>query len=274
MVQWTSLGNKIPVKFWDPANISNAFSPQINPVTISRTPGNVRKYVKTANGTSIISGDREYPPIEIKMTWDELDYADYQSLMLFTAIDPIVFADNNNQGYLGVFVIDKAGQVVGKTKNVWAIEAAFLVLGPYNGQTGSILNLTPPSIAIVQNTAGGYINGGTTAGYLWNTVFTPWGESLVGNATGVALTATSGTNTNSFSVSWAQPSSTYYVKSRLYWNSTNDPTTATLLTEVQAGQVGSFTVYTAYAQYSTVNPPTYTTAFTGYWTGSLWTQAS
>lgn len=269
MPTWTALGPKIPVKFWDPANTSNFFSPQINPVTISRTPGNVRKYVKTANGTSIISGDREYPPIEIKITWDELDYSDYLAISQFTAIDPIVFSDNNNQGYLGVFVIDKAGQVAGKTSNVWAVEAAFLVLAPYNGATGTINNLTPPSNWTFQvYTTGGYITSPNTF-YFWPTVFTPWGESTVGLGSGI--TATTGSN-NYFVLSWAQPSSPYFTKFRWYWNSTNDPTSATLLTEVQAGQIGSFTVYSNYVAYNTVNPPLYTTAFTGYWNGSLWTQ--
>lgn len=270
MVTWSSLGVKQAVKFWDPSNPANSFSPQINPLTVARTPGTVRKYIKTTNGTSVISGDREYPPLEIQLSWDQIDYQDYLGLAAFTAIDPIVFCDNNNQGYLGVLVIDKAGQVAGKTKNVWAIQAAFLVIGPYNGVTGTINNLAPPTLSVTNHNTGGYITASSTI-YLWPTVFTPWGESTVGSM--LTYSVPSGTNTNYGNISWTQPGNSYFTKLRLYWSSANNPANATLLTEVQAGQTGTFNLYSNYVAYSTTTPPTYTTAFTGYWMGALWQQA-
>lgn len=266
---WTDLQARQLVKFYDPANTSNSFSPKINPVQIIGKPGNVRKYTMTTNGTSVIQGGREYPPKEISLTWNMLDSADYEALRIMQFTNPLVYVDNNDFGYLGVLVIDSFEQVVNVSKKVYKVLASFLVLGPYNGQQTILTQLTPPTLSVnLSQTTGGYISSGTTL-YFYSTVTTPWGESTPSPA--LVYTAGTTTNTNLAVLTFSAPSSTWYRKTRIYWSTTNAPTAATLLTDCLAGQQPQFTVYTNYVAYSTLNPPTYGTAFTGRFDGGRFT---
>jgi hypothetical protein len=261
---WTSLGTVQRATFYDPANTSNTYTVQFNYKSMPIKPGSIRKYTMTTNGTSVIVGDREYPPQEIQLVWDQLDKSDFDALRAFTQISPIVFVDNNDNGWLGVLVIDNAAQVSGLTKNVWAIQASFLVIAPYQGRTRSINVLTAPTLTTTLN-AGGYIPNGTTL-YFWSTIWTPWGESTVSSVTSVTTAFA-----NQFiSLGWSAPTSPYFKKLRIYWNTTNNPTTATMLTEIQAGFSASFSVYGPYVPYSTITPPIYNTAFSGFWSGGIW----
>lgn len=270
-IKWTALGTKQAVSFYDPLNPGTVFNPQLNPLTQAFTPGNVRKYVKTTNGTSIITGDREYPPTEIKLIWSLIDKSDYDNLRYYTSLSPIVFVDNNNNGFLGVLVIDNAGQIAGKTSNVWSCQASFLVLAPYNGISTTITNVTPPTLSVaIQSTPAGFIPSGTTF-YVYPTIFTPWGESLVGST----LTVSSGgTNNASALITYSISATISYEKIRLYWNSTNNAATATFLTDIFPGGSNQFTIWGPYFQYSPAVPPTYGTAFYGYWDGGIWTQVT
>ncbi len=262
---WTSLGVRQLANFYDPANPANTYTVQFNYKAMPITPGNVRKYTQTVNGTSVIIGDREYPPVEIKLVWDQMDKADLDILRQFTIISPIVFVDNNDNGYLGVLVINTAQQVGGMTKNVWGVDASFLVIAPYQGNTRIINTLTPPTITPTISGSTGYIPNATTI-YFWATVFSSWGESLVGT---VATALSTGTN-QAFSLTWPAPVSPYAKKIRLYWYTANTPSLATMLTEVQAGFPASFTEFGPYVAYNSLNPPTYSTAFSGYFAGGLW----
>lgn len=266
MATWTNLGTVQRARFYDPNNTANTFTVQYNYKAMAVTPGNVRKYTQTVNGTSVIIGDREYPPTEIRITWDQMDKSDLDVIRQFTILSPIVFVDNNDNGYLGVLVIDNVAQVGGMTKNVWGVSASFLVIAPYQGTTRAINVLAAPAIANPSWVAG-YVPNGTTL-YYWSTAWTPWGESLVSSV--LTYTNSSG-GLQAPVITWTQPVSPYFKKARLYWNTTNTPASATMLTEVQAGFTGTFTAYGPYVAYNSINPPTFSTAFTGYWSGGLWT---
>lgn len=266
----TALQTRQLVSFYDPLNQgSTLFSPKLNPAVITRKPGSVRKYAKTINGTSVLKGQWEYPPTEILLTWNQIDQADYLSLAYFTSLSPVVFVDNNDKGFLGALVFDEADQIAGLSMNVWTVKASFLVIAPYNGNSTSINQLAPPTLTSSVVTPGGYVPASTTL-YVWPTVNTPWGESAVGSS--IALTAASA-NTY-FNVTWTNPTSTWYRYTSLYWNTANTAATATLLMQGLPAQSGSFTIYGAYQNYTTQNPPIYGTAFTGQWRGGSWVQSS
>ena len=259
------------VQFYDPANVGNTFTPKLNPVSVQRRPTNVRKYTQTTNSTAVILGDYEYPPKEISITWNQLDDTDFQALRLFTFISPIVFVDNNNQGFLGVLVIDEAEQLINVSLKVWMVKASFLVVSPYNGQSSNINSLANPTLSSAKTSSGGYITGAQTI-YVWNTVFTPTGESVPGTA--LTLTSLSGDANAYWTVSWTAPTSGWYRKTRLYWNSVNNSSSATMLGEVLAGLTQTWTIYTIYTAYNAINPQLYNQAFTGYWSGGLWVQTT
>jgi hypothetical protein len=263
---WSPLGPRKSVAFFDPLNPGVVFKPQNNPETEIVSPNSVRKYLPTTNGTSVIVGDREYPPKEIALTWTYLDAADLEGLRPYIATSPIVFVDNNDQGYLGVLIFDQVQQLPGKTFLIYTVKASFLVLGPYNGLLTNINSLTPPSMTTAL-ASGGYIPNATTL-YFWQTVFTPWGESAVSSAS----TVTTSSANQRITLSWTAPVNSWYRKSRIYWNTTASASTATLLTEVLAGWTPSFIAYSNYFAYSTVVPPSYTTAFTGYFGAGKWLQ--
>lgn len=269
---WTDLQTKQLVKFFDPAS-SSTFTPQINPTQQVNKPGNSRKYTMTTNTTSVIQGSREYPPKEISLTWNCMDASDFESLRVMQSINPIVYVDNNDVGYLGVLVFDSVEQLPNVSKKVYRVMASFLVLNPYNGQVTILNQLIPPTLSLAGSvqTTGGYIAGSTTL-YFWTTVTTPSGESLPSSTFSVATPA--GTNTNYFTLQFTAPTSAWYRKTRIYWNSTNSSVTSTLLAECLAGQPSTFKIYTAYLAYSTLGPPTYGTAFTGRWDGGKWTQTT
>jgi hypothetical protein len=102
--------------------------------------------------------------------------------------------------------------------------------------------------------------------YVWSTINTAWGESTPSTVQSFTTNAAN----QSININWTAPSSAYFKKLSLYWNSTNNVSTATLLTEVQAGFSNSFTLFGPYVAYNTKNPPTYNTAFSGYWAGGFW----
>lgn len=273
--KWTGLQPKQAITFFDPANTGNTFSPQLNPKTAAFTPGNVRKYINTTNGNSVIVGDREYPPMEIKMAWDELDSSDWELIKLYTGVSPVVFVDNNDNGFLGCFVIDQKGQVAGKQAKVYQVQASFLVISPYNGVNSSLNNVSAPTLSKVLATTGGYIPDSTDI-YVWATICTGQGESVPGPALHIT-TGSSGSNKNMATVSYTDPVDgdghhINYIKVRLYWNTTNNSTTATFLTDIMSSFSNSFPIYGQYQPYSNANPPLFGTAFTGYWTGGDWTQ--
>jgi hypothetical protein len=264
----TPLQTRQLVTFFDPLNTGNYFIPKLNPIQMIRKPNSVRKYTMTTNSTAVILGDYEYPPKEISITWNQIDDADFQSLREFTFISPITFVDNNDNGYLGVLVIDEAEQLANVTLKAWSVKASFLVVSPYDGITTTLPKLSNPSLSDTKTTSGGYITGAQTI-YVWNTVFTPTGESVPGTA--LTLTSTSGDTAAYFTVTWTAPTSGWYRKTRLYWNSVNTSTTATLLGEVLAGLSQQWTIYTIYTPYNSINPQLYNQAYTGYWSGGLWT---
>lgn len=270
MPTWTPLGQRQLCTFYDPLNLSNSFTPQFNYQSQDFTPGNVRKYSQTINGTNIISGDREYPPTEIDIVWPQIDIADYNKLKVFTAITPCVFVDNNDNGFLGVLVIDKAGQIPGKTSNVWAVSAKFLVLSPYNGLHTNINAVTPPTLSVF-NQSNGFIGPNVTMNF-WATAFTAWGESQVSPVASIT-TPNDGLNNHSIAIQWVFPSSIYLKKVRLYWNSASMASNSTMLADIQAGFNPSFFVYGPFVNYNTINPPLFGTAFSGYWAGGQWVQA-
>jgi hypothetical protein len=269
---YTALGSTQYVKFYDPANPSNSYTCNVNPTQMPRKASSVRKYVETTGGTSTIFGGREYPTKEIGLNWNVLDYNEFLLMSAFTGISPVVMVDNNNNGYLGVFCIDQVEQLLVTTKAV-RVQASFLVLAPYNGIESPINALTPPTLTATLDANPGYIPNATDI-YIWPTVFTPFGESEVGDVLHILST---GAN-QGYDISFTAPTSLYYKKTRLYWNSTNDPTSATFLSDVQAGfpVVGTtaFIVWTGYIPYNLETPPTYGTAFTGYFAGGLWVQTT
>jgi len=268
---WTWAQTKQSVKFFDPSNTSNSCSPQLNPTQQILRPNNVRKYTATTNGTAVIVGGREYPPKEISLTWNQMDAADYEAFRLMQFIAPLVYVDNNDQGYLGVLVIDEVQQLAGTPKKAYSVAASFLVIGPYNGQSTIINQLTVPTVSGGSFSTGGYLPASTTL-YFFATVFTPFGESLPGPA--VPITTVSTSNNSYIQLTWSAPISTWYRKTRLYWTPSNNSTTATFLTDVLAGQPTTFNVYAPYVGYSTLQPPTFGTAFTGYFSGAKWVQSS
>jgi hypothetical protein len=263
----TKLGHRQLIQIYDPANTSDSFTPSNNPTTQAFKPETVRKYVRTTNGTSIISGDKEYPPSEISLNWDFIDYSGVNAMRMFTAISPVVLVDNNDNGFLGIFCIDDAAQVPGKTSNVWAIKSSFLVLNPYNGNLSTVNQLVPPTLTTSAATTGGAIPASTTL-YFWSTVFTQYGESVISAVKSQATAA--GTATNTITVNFTANPSIYYRKTRLYWNTINDPTSSTMLTEIMAGQTPSFIVGGNYAEYNQEVPPSYGQAFQGLWASGLW----
>lgn len=262
----TPLPTRKGVTFYDPANTGNTYTSKLNPIQIKRKPESVRKYTRTTNGTSVITGSREYPPSEIKLVWNQMDKTDYEGIRPFTGINPIVFVDNNDNGYLGVLVIDSVEQLANKSGWVYAVEASFLVVAPYNGSSSTINTLAVPTLSVAYGTPG-YIPANTTM-YAWATVITPWGESTPGSA----LTIAPGATANQYaSISWTAPTSNYYRKTRLYWNNANSVSSATFLGEVLSGLTQGFTIYGPYVAYSTLNPPLFGRNFTGYFAGGLWT---
>lgn len=278
-LKWTPLQPRQLVQFFDPNNPSNIYSPQINPQQITMNPGNVRQYQGTTNGAATIIGKREYPPVQIQLTWSQMDVTDYQGIAAFTSLSPIVYVDNNNNGYIGVLTIQQAGQIVGMSSNVWGATMNFLVLGPYNGLIGGVPTLIPQ---LNPNSTGGTqgnvnftaTNGGHNTGFIptsttirfWLTFTSRTGESVVGTV----LPQTTAHANDSIILTWNPDLSNYYITSKLYWFTTNTPSAATFLTEVQAGFPGTFTVYAPYVQYSLANPPAYGQAFMGFWVGGLW----
>jgi hypothetical protein len=256
---------------FDPLNPTNMWAAKLNPAEAPRTPGNVRKYTQTTNGGAVILGDREYPPKEIQLTWNQMDAQEFQKMAAFCNIAPVVLIDNRNNGHLGVLTITNVGQVADVTMDIFAVKASFLVLAPYNGNGTTLNTLTPPTLTATLSSNAGVMPNPATV-YLWPTVFTNTGESAIGEVTEI-----NNTNPNAaYDITFTAPTSTYYRKLRIYWNSTNDSTTATLLTEIQNGfpvdDAPSFTVWSKYIPYNTQNPPLYGSAFTGYWAGSYWVQ--
>lgn len=251
-------------KFYDPNNTGNSWTVNVNPTVVKRKAGTVRKYIKTVNGTGLISGGREYPPAEIVLTWNQIDKTQVEGIRQFAALDAVVMVDNNDQGFLGVLVIDEADQLGGKSGNVWYVSASFLTVSPYNGTNSVINKLSPPLLAATVNTSGGYIPN--TSLFVWPTVVTKWGESTPGT---VLAPTTAGSN-QWVNVTFAPPASAYYRSTRLYWNSTNNSTTATFLAEIPAGLTAAFPIYGPYNAYTNTNPPLLGTNFTGYFSGGLW----
>lgn len=181
MTTWTALGTRQLVRFYDPYNPTTTFTPQLNPRQQMVKPNNIRKYTETTNGTSVILGDREYPPKEIQLVWPIMDSADYESFRTMCAINPLVFVDNNDNGYMGLLQIDDVQQVPDKTYKVYEVHASFLVISPYNG-TNSVLNvLTNPTLttSAAWTASNGYIPSGVPI-YFYPTVCTPWGETTAG----------------------------------------------------------------------------------------------
>jgi len=272
----TTLGAVNYYTFFDPSNTGNTFTVNLNPITVKRKPANLRKYVATTNSTAILTGAFEGPVSEVSISWNQLDYSQLQLLVPFTQISPIVMIDQNNTGYLGVLCIDSCEQLAGFTRNIWAVQASFLVISPYSG-TGTPLNtLVAPTITATLSGSAGFIPTAQDL-YLWSTVFTSrsaTSESVVGTVTHIH---TSSANV-AYNLTWTPPSSLYFSKLRIYWAVANTPTTATLLTEVLSGfpqdLPSSFTLWNNYVAYNTENPPTYGTAFPGYWGGSLWIQGT
>lgn len=262
----TALQTRQLVTFFDPSNPGLMyFQPRLNPSIITRKVTSVRKYQKTINGTSIITGNWEYPPQELSMNWNQIDFSDYDLLREYSYIYPIVFIDNNDQGFLGTFVFDTAEQIPNLSRNVWAVKGSFLVQAPHDGLTTILPQLAGPTISLAQ-TSGGYMPTAYTL-YFWSTATTPWGESVAAGPFSITTNAASA----AISATWANPTSNWYRTTKLYWNTTNNSATATQLMETEPGQTGSFTVYGQYVQYSITNPPAYGTAYTGHWSGGLWT---
>lgn len=257
------------ITLYDPSNPANVWVAKLNPKTITRKPGSVRKYVTTTNGTSVILGDREYPTTEIALTWTQMDAAERNALAAFTSIAPVVFVDNRNNGYLGVLVIDENEQLGNVTMDVWSVKASFLVIAPYHGSgiSSNINALTPPTLSASLSETPGYMQSGTTVN-IWSTVFTPCGESTVGPM--LAITASAANK--AYNVTFTAPASSYYRRTRLYWSTGVDYTQSTFLTDIESGFDASFLVQTGYVEYNTISPPLFGTAFTGFWTGGMWTE--
>lgn len=262
---WTALPPRQLVTFYNPSDPLNTFTPQINPVTEKRKPNSVRKYMETTNLGAAIIGDREYPPKEITLTWNQMDDSDYQQFKNMSFIYPLVFVDNNDNGFLGALVFDSVEQLSKVTKKIWQVQASFLVTAPYDGLYNAIPKLDPPQLSVTVNSSGGYITFGTNE-YFWTTIVTKTGESTIGQM----VSATAGSNNNSFLLTFAAPVSIYYVKTRIYWNSAPNPATATFLADIFNSQNSTWTAYGPYVNYSQLNPPSYNSAFTGYWAGALW----
>jgi len=166
-----------------------------------------------------------------------------------------------------VLNIDGAQQLPGKSGNVWEIKAAFLVLSPYNGQSTTLMSLTAPTLSVGMATSGGYIPTASTF-YVWSTASNKNGETTVS----AAATVTSTSNNSLATITFTHPTSTYYIKTSLYWNTVNNPATATFLTDIPNGFTPSFPIYVTPQSISYQTPPLYGTAFTGRWSGGRWTQ--
>lgn len=268
---WTPLPSVQYVTFFDPNNPLTTFTPQLNPVQIPRAVGNVRKYTETVNGGVIILGDKEYPPKEIGLVWNQLDDSDFQKLVKFSYLFPCAFVDNNDNGFIGCLVFDQVQQVPKVTKKIWQVKASFLVTSPYNGLVNAIPQLDPPALTLQildpTNTPGnpGYITASTTQ-YFWATIVSRTGESTVGQI----LTATSIHNYTAFVLSFTAPVSYYYLKTRIYWSNQTIAANATFLADIWAGQTATFTAFGPYVNYSNALPPSFSQSFTGYWAGATW----
>ena len=264
----TPLPSRQGYTFFDPANPGVAFSVPNNPVTAKRKPQNVRKYTMTTNGTSVINGDREYPPAEISLTWNQIDYTYFEQLAQWQLINPIVMVDHLDNGYLGVLIIESAEPISGLTRNVWAVTANFLVIAPYNGLISVLNSLAAPTISFALSSTPGYIAPSTTIN-LWTTVFSPWGESVPSTLT----TITNSTTNAAYNCSFIPPASVFYRKTRIYWNTTSTLSNATFFMDILSGFPtdipNTFTLYGNYAPYCTLNPPSYGTSFQGTWNGGL-----
>lgn len=268
----TSLGARQLISFFDPSDSTNIVTPNLNPTVIKRKPNNLRKYTATTNSTSVILGAFEGPVSEISISYPMIDISQLEAIIPFTQLSPVVFVDNNDAGFYGVLVVDSCEQLNNYTRNVWALDMSFLVIGPYNGLTTTLPQLTAPTITATLAGVTGYIPNPATI-YLWATVFTNRSadsESVVGSMTTISNT----TPNAAYSLSWTPPSSLYFSKLRVYWNSTNNPVTATLLTECYSGfpsdVPNSFTLFNNYVAYNSESPVSYGTAFSGYWAGSIW----
>src|SRR5579884_1493497 len=238
--------------FTDPANTSNTLTLNLNYTQMKRKPGSVRKYTMTTSGQSVILGSAEYPPSELSLSWNMLDSSQVSSLVAFTQIAPCWFVSNRNEGFLGVLVIDEVEELL-TTRDVFSLKASFLVIAPYNGVGSSINMLTAPTLSASLSVKTGYITNPSDL-YLWSTQFTPWGESTVSSVYHIHNTTTNA----AYDISYTPSTSTSARKVRLYWNTTNTPTTATLLVEILQGfpqdNPGTFTLYNNYVTYSTITP--------------------
>lgn len=260
------------VALFNPANTNTIWQSNLNPTVLKRTAGNVRKYVKTTNSTSIVQGSSEYPPTELKISWSQLDYAQVTQLIAFTQVSPCVFVDNRDNGFLGELVINSIEQLL-VVRDAWSVDASFLVLSPFGGLVNDITKLTAPTITATLSAKTGYLSNPADV-YLWMTVSTPWGQSTVGSVTHVHNT----TGSAAYDLSFTPPSSSSYRKCTIYWYSANTPTSATILYEILSGfpqDVGNTaTLWQNYVPYNTVSPPLYSTSFSGSWQGSLWIPSS
>lgn len=267
----TALPTRQGFRLYDPANPTNTYTTPLNPLQVKRTPGTLRKWTPLVNGNAAIIGNTETAPKMIQLIWPQLDKASFDAIRTMCAVAPIVMVDNNDQGYLGVLVCDSPEQLANVSLNVWNATFSFLVIAPYNGTSTTINTLAIPTVTPTVSTTGGFINGSTTL-YLFATVVTKWGESAPGPA--ISVTTPNGTNTNMATLAFTAPTSGYYKKLRLYWNTANNSATATWLTDIWAGMTSTYTLYTGYIPYSTLVPPTYGRNFTGDFQGSLWTNGT
>lgn len=263
----TNLTPRQAITFKDPAGVVPQYQVLLNPGKMPRSPSNMQKWQGTVNGGALIIGQGELPPKEIAFSWDQVDISDLQGIAAFTSVKPSIFIDNRDNGYLGALVLDAPEQIAGKLSDTWAVKGSFLVISPYDGLTKILNKLAVPALSVSLATSGGYIPASTTI-YVWATVTTPSGESLPSGPT--VITTGSGGSANYASLSWTVPTSKYYRKLSLYWNTVNNSSTATWLTDVWAGQTQTASIFTKYIQYSKKNPPTYTRAYTGQWQGGLW----
>jgi hypothetical protein len=227
----------------------------------------------TTNGTSIISGDKEYPPSEIVLKWNQIDYSYLQQLAAWQSTFPLVMVDHLDNGYLGVLCCESSEPIPSITRNTWAATFNFLVIGPYNGLHSTVPQLEAPTIAYALSGSPGYIAPSTTI-YLWGSSFSPWGETALSSVT----TIVNSTSNAAYNISFTPDSSGFYRKSRFYWNTSNTPSTATFFMDVLSGfpQDGpnTFTVWGNYAPYSALTPPSYGTAFKGMFAGGLFQAGS
>lgn len=265
----SSLGGVQYIRFVDPSGVTPTFVVNLNASSIVRTPGTIKSQRVTTNSTNVIVGGVESAPKKISLAWPQIDYTQVQGIVPFVNIDPCVIILNDDSAYIGSLIVEDAQQLSGYTRNVWSLKLSFLPVGPYNGLTTTLNQLTPPTLSSALSSATGYIANPSDI-YVWNSVFTEWGESTVN---GTPLHIANSTANAAYTISWTAPSSIHYRKTRLYWAATNTLADATLLAEVLAGfpqdNPSSFTVFTNYVQYSSLKPASYGTAFTGYFAGAL-----